>query len=195
MKSVLGDDFQKLADSLTKSVMFSDPQKNLEQFGITPGSRVADLGSGSGFYSIGAARMVGERGRVFAVDAQKALLEKLKHEAHNNRLPNIEALWGNVEKLGGTRLADASVDAVLACNILFQTEQKKDFPFEIKRILKPKGRVLVVDWKDSFGGMGPQPDHVVSQNDVRALFEKAGFLYEKEIRAGAHHFGLIFKRT
>lgn len=174
--------------------MFSDPQKNLEQFGLPPGASVADLGSGAGFYTIAAGRMVGPRGRVYAIDVLKDMLQKIKNQAEQSGLINVEALWGNVEKLGGTRLADASVDAVLVCNTLFQLERKNDLPLEVKRILKPKGRVLVVDWQESFGGLGPRPEHVVSRDEAAALFEKAGFEFERNIKAGEHHYGLIFRR-
>ncbi|MBI2475978.1 MAG: methyltransferase domain-containing protein [Candidatus Taylorbacteria bacterium] len=174
--------------------MFSDPQKNIEQFSLAPGSHVADLGSGAGFYTMAAARAVGKLGRVYAIDALKEMLQKIKNEAQRSGLPNIEALWGDIEKLGGTRLADASVDSALVCNTLFQLERKNDFPLEVKRILKPGGRVLVVDWKESFGGLGPQPEHVFSEEDARSLFEKAGFDFERGIKAGEHHYGLIFRR-
>lgn len=174
--------------------MFSDPQKNLDQLGLSPDSYVADLGSGAGHYTIAAAKMVGKLGRVYAVDVLKDMLQKIKNQAERAGLTNIEAIWGNVEKLGGTRLADATVNTVLVCNTLFQLEGKKDLPLEAKRILKPKGRVLVVDWKESFGGMGPQPEHVVSPEVARALFEGAGFVFDHEIKAGEHHYGMIFRR-
>lgn len=174
--------------------MFSDPQKILEQFQLEPGTRVADLGSGAGFFTLAAARVIGQGGRVYAVDAMKEMLTKIKNEANRARLLNIEALWGNIEKLGGTRLADASVESVMVCNTLFQLERKNDFPFEVKRILKDKGRVLVVDWKESFKGLGPQPEHVFGEHAARELFEKAGFSFEKNIHAGAHHYGLVFRR-
>lgn len=155
---------------------------------------MADLGSGSGFYTLAAARIVGATGRVYAVDVQKGLLEKIANEASRLKLTNVETLWGDLEKLGGTSLSNASVEVVLACNILFQLENKEAFLFEIKRILKPKGRVLVIDWKESFGGTGPQPNMIVPPADARALFERAGFVFERDINAGAHHYGMIFVR-
>lgn len=175
--------------------MFSDPQKILDQFKLATGRFVADLGSGAGFYAIIAAKMVGPLGRVYAVDALKDMLQKIKNEAVRNKLFNVEALWGNIEKLGGTRLADASVDTVLICNSLFQIEDKENFLLEVKRITRQEGRILLVDWKESFGGLGPQPEHVVSSETARSLFEKSGFLFERDIKdAGAHHYGLIFRR-
>lgn len=173
--------------------MFSDPKKNLDQFGLNPGTFVADLGSGAGHYTLAAAKAVGGEGRVYAVDVLKDMLQKIKDEAHKIHLSNIETLWGNIEKLGGTRLADGSVDAVLVCNTLFQLEHKNDFPLEVKRILRPAGRVLLIDWKESFRGMGPHTDHVVSESSAKAMFEKAGFTFERSIPAGAHHYGLIFR--
>ena len=175
--------------------MFSDPQKILEQFKLNTGRAVADIGSGGGYYAITAAKMVGPMGRVYAIDILKDMLQKVKNEAIRNQLYNVEALWGNAEKLGGTRLADATVDVVLVCNSLFLVEDKNTFALEVKRILRPEGKVLLVDWKDSYGGMGPQPSHVVLPETARALFEKAGFEFERELKdAGEHHYGIIFKR-
>ncbi|MDO8590405.1 MAG: methyltransferase domain-containing protein, partial [bacterium] len=68
--------------------MFSDPQKNIEQFGLQPGGLVADLGSGAGFYTIAAARAVGNSGRVYAIDILKDMLQKIKNEAQRSGIHN-----------------------------------------------------------------------------------------------------------
>ena len=57
---------------------------------------------------------------------------------------------GDVEKIDGTKIEDNTIDVAIASNILSQVENKNDFILEIKRILKPKGRVLLVDWSDVF---------------------------------------------
>ncbi|MSR78800.1 MAG: class I SAM-dependent methyltransferase [Candidatus Taylorbacteria bacterium] len=176
--------------------MFSDPQKILDQFKLNTGRTVADLGSGGGYYAIPAAKMVGPMGRVYAIDVLKDMLQKVKNEAIRNQLYNVEALWGNAEKLGGTRLADATVDIALICNSLFLIEDKNTFIQEVKRILRPEGRVLLVDWKDSYGGIGPQPSHIVLPKIARELFEKAGFEFDRELKdAGEHHYGIILRRV
>ena len=104
---------------------------------------------------------------------------------------NIEIVWGNVEKLGGTKIRDASIDFVLVSNILFQIEQKKDFVREVRRILKRTGKALIVDWSDSFGGMGPLPEFVFSEADAKKLFEDGGMHVERSILAGDHHYGFV----
>jgi len=177
--------------------MFTNPQKNVEIFGLVSGMQVADLGAGSGFYSLAAAKLVGENGKIYAVDVQKELLSKLKKEAEEKDINNIEIVWGNVEEANGTRLADSSMDAVIASNILFQMADKSVFIKEIWRILKPqKGKAYIIDWADSFGGLGPQPESVVNAKTAKEIFSKQGFELERELsNVGMHHYGLIFKKN
>jgi ubiquinone/menaquinone biosynthesis C-methylase UbiE len=130
--------------------MFSNPQSNVDQMGLMPGFQVADLGAGTGFYSFAAARAVGEKGKVFSIDVQKDLLGRLRATAEASRIHNIEIIWGDLEKLGGTKLRDLSIDAAIAANIFFQLQDKKNFMLEVKRILKKGGWLLLVDWSDSF---------------------------------------------
>lgn len=172
--------------------MFSDPEKNLEQFDLQKGMRVADFGAGSGFYAVTAARLVGDKGKVFAVDIQKDLLIKLKKEATAKRILNIEIIWGDLEKAGGAKLKDESVDRLIVSNLLFQIEGKENLAREVARVLKPNGKVLTIDWTDSFGGLGPQAKNIFGKEAARTLFENAGFALEKTIDAGAHHYGLVF---
>src|ERR1035437_7784661 len=106
--------------------MFADPIKNLRAFGLREDMIVADLGAGTGFYSVAAAEMV-PRGKVYAVEVQKDFLHKIKDKISDAHLGNVETLWGDVEKIGGTKIKDGIVDAVIASNILFQVEDKDKF--------------------------------------------------------------------
>ena len=174
--------------------MFSDPSHTIAQFELQSGSTVADLGAGTGVLSVLAAQAVGEAGRVYAIEVQKGLLEKLKNHARAARTHNVEALWGDIERRHGTHLRERTVDACIASNVLFQVEHKDSFVAEVKRILKPGGRVLLVDWTDSFNNIGPHKDHIVTESAARALFEKGGFAFMKKIDAGQHHYGMIFRK-
>jgi ubiquinone/menaquinone biosynthesis C-methylase UbiE len=182
-----------VASLCKKSIMFSDPEQNIYQFSLMKGETVADFGAGSGFYSFAVASAVGENGKVYAIDVQKDLLQKLKNEARNvKHLSNIEIIWADIDNLGGTRLKEESVDSVIAANVFFQLEDKKNACLEIKRILKKGGRVLFIDW------INIQSD--ITNNDVKTfnkekaveLFESNGFVMQKEIDAGLKHYGLIF---
>jgi ubiquinone/menaquinone biosynthesis C-methylase UbiE len=173
---------------------FSDPQKIIEAFGISEGATVADFGTGTGFYAVAAAKAVKDIGKVYAIDIQQDLLNRLKNSAHISKLNNIEVIHGDVEHSGGARIKENSVDVAIVANILFQAENKESLVEEAKRIVKPGGRVLVVDWSDSFGGMGPRPESVFSKEEARSLFEKKSFVFVSELFAGDHHYGLIFRK-
>ncbi len=172
--------------------MFSDPASNLSKLGLNDGMRVVDLGAGSGFYTFEAAKRVGISGRVYAVDVQKDLLERLRSTGATQGLRNIEIVWGNAEKIGGTKIKEALADRVVASNVLFQITKPDDFVLEVKRILKPNGKVLIVDWS----GVTPlSPKKIVSEGQARTLFEKSGFRLEQSFSAGDHHYGLVFMRS
>ena len=175
--------------------MFSDPQKNIEQFNLPAGATVADIGAGSGFYAFAVAKAVTGSGKVYAIDIQNDLLQKLKKEAHLRKITNIEVLRGNAEKVRGTGLKDGAVDAAVVANILFQIEDKNSFVAEVSRILKPSGWVLVVEWSDSWKGMGPEVSRIVRKEDAKRLFLSVGFSFERDIIAGEHHYGIIFKKN
>ena len=174
--------------------MFSDPAKNIEQFGLSRGMFVADFGAGSGFYTMSAAKAVGDNGRVYAIDIQKELIQKIKNQANVEHMPNIEIIWGDVEKIGGSKMSDGSVDAVIIANILFQIADKNNVCLEAKRILKKSGRALVIDWLDSFGNLGPRQSDVFSPSSAKEIFQKNDFIFDREFSAGEHNYGLIFKK-
>ena len=167
--------------------MFSSPIKNLKSFGLKDDNVVADLGAGTGHYTLAVAEIV-PRGKVYAVEIQKDFLTTIKNRAKEAHLHNVEIIWGDVEKIGGTKIADGKVDAVIASNILFQVEHKEKFIEEIKRILKKDGRVLFIDWseKSIF-----QNTAIVPKDMAILMFEKQGFVIERNIDAGEHHYGMI----
>jgi len=174
--------------------MFSDPQKVVDQLKLSHGMHIADVGSGAGFYSIVFSEAVGSTGKVYAIDVQKSLLNKLNNEAITKNLHNVETIWGDIEKPHGTKIRDNMVDIVATVNIFFQVEEKKILAQEVARIVKPGGRVLVVDWSDSFGGLGPQLDHVFKPTMAKGLLEEVGLKVTEEIKAGAHHYGIVFTK-
>jgi len=174
---------------------FTAPENNLSQFGLSEGMKVADLGSGSGHYTFAAASLVGDTGRVFSVEVQKELLQRIKNENETRRFGNVEVIWGDIEEVQGTKIADRYIDAAILSNVLFQVEDKAATLAEAFRITKPGGRLLIVDWSESFGGMGPQSEHVLSPDKAREFAEQAGFVFEKTISTGAHHYGFIMKKS
>lgn len=173
-------------------MQFCSPHHNILQIGLREGLKVGDLGSGTGHYALAAASIVGESGRVYAVDVQEEVLKSLRQEAALRGLTNIETIWSDFEKPGGTKLRDHSLDVVLLSNTLFQLDHKEGALAEIKRILKPGGKLLVVDWAGSYEGIGPHPDTIVTEYAAEDLFITGGFHKVKSFRAGPHHYSIVF---
>lgn len=180
--------------------MFTDPLKNIESLGLHDGLIIADMGAGSGFYSIPLAQAVLPHGKVYALEVQKELVERATKEATAAGVHNMEAMWVNIEKLGGTKLRDGLCDVALISNVLFQIEDKPTFEKEVARILKKGGRAFVIDWSDSFSSMGPHPGHVMTKDMTKELFLGTAqspslyFKLQRDVDVGAHHYGIIFER-
>ena len=172
---------------------FAHPVRNVGAFRIEPGMTIADFGAGSGAYVLAMAEALEGTGVVYAIDVQQDLLRRIKNEATKRALHGVEIIWGDVEKTGGTKLKNESVDRVLISNILFQVEDVSAVFSEAKRICRPQGRVIVIDWTESFGGMGPHPDAVVTKEKALEVAHAVGFALESEFKAGAHHYGVILQ--
>lgn len=175
--------------------IFTNPEENIKALGIHEGMVIADLGAGVGAYTIPLAERVGETGRVYAVEVQKDFLTNIKNDVVTRGLKNVELLWGDIERVGGTKIKDGAVDAVVISNVLFLAEDKLGLLREARRILKIGGKLLLIDWSDSFNNLGPSPKMVVTKDSARAMCEAEGFVLKNEIPAGEHHYGLVMLKS
>ncbi len=174
---------------------FAHPATNVAALGVEPGMSVADFGAGSGHYTLAIAAALKGLGAVYAVDVQRDLLRRIKTEADKHAYKVVNVIWGDLEQPGASKVSDHSCDLVLISNLLFQVPDKVMPVMEAKRIMKPGGRVAIIDWTESFGGMGPIEAHVFKKEAALALARECGFSLLKEFAAGAHHYGLIFKQS
>jgi len=172
---------------------FVKPASVIRELNIGEEMMVLDVGAGTGAFAYEAAKLA-HAGTVYAVDVQKELLRTLKSEGSHRGLHNIETIWADAELKEGTKLSVGSIDRGILANTLFQIEHKEGLAEELGRVIRKKGRLLVLDWTDSFGGLGPHKDHVYGASKARALFERFQFTFYKEFNAGDHHYGLIFEK-
>lgn len=173
---------------------FAHPPRNVGALQIEPGMIVADFGAGSGAYVLAIAERLAHAGHVYAIDVQQELLRRIKNDAHKRGYNNVEIVWSDLERPYGSKLADGFVHRVLVSNLLFQLQDKAVIIAEAYRILKPDGLLGIVDWSESFGGIGPHKNDVVKKEKAIQCAVAAGFEPVHEFEAGAHHYGLIFKK-
>ncbi|HAX38835.1 TPA: hypothetical protein DCX62_01035 [Candidatus Azambacteria bacterium] len=163
----------------------------VEQLGIKPNMVIADFGAGHGFFSIAFAKKVGHSGQIFAVDILQSALDAIKSQAKLEGLFNIKLVKGNLEKAGGSALADESCDMVFIANLMFQAPNKKELITEAWRILKNGGELAIVEWKP-YTELGPRKENRLSEEELKQLVAPEGFAELKSINAGSHHYGLVF---
>ncbi len=136
--------------------------------GITEGMTCIDLGCGPGAFSFPLALCVGDEGIVYAVDNAAEMLERIqaKNPPHNMRLLQCDA--------SQTGLDSAIADFCLFSLILHDYEKPDRFIAEAFRLLKPEGKVAIIEMKKKHGP--PRPDHwLIDREHIERLFKQAGF--------------------
>lgn len=159
------------------------PEKLLRDEGLKEGDFFADIGSGPGFFSIPAARIVGERGIVFAIDTQKEMLLDLRDK--RNPPQNIVLLLSEEDNIP---VGDSEADFAFLAFVLHEVDNTGVFLKEIRRILREGGKFLVVDWKKQQEEKGPPIEERLTEEEVSRLLEKAGFKDIKTAPINQSHY-------
>ncbi len=169
--------------------MFLTPEHLVRELYLKPGDRVADIGCGSGAYTIALAQEVGETGQVFAVDVHREALHTLAGTLEKRGLQNVEMIWANVEQR--IPIDAYSLDAVVVSNVLFQLGNINPLLFQLSKLLKPESQLLIVEWSNSHGGIGPHKDHVIDEAQAEKLVLEHNFRILKRLPAGDYHYAFI----
>ena len=166
---------------------YLDARAILASFQLRPGLRLADVGSGTGFFAIPAAELVGPKGRVWAVDLSPEMLEDLRGKLQAARAPrHLEPVRSTEDRIP---LPDASVDFVFMACVLHELDGPGTL-LEAHRILDPAGRLGVVDWKKEDSEAGPPKAHRLDVGEAEAILVGAGFDVVRTFEAGAHHYAI-----
>lgn len=175
---------------------FLDSRKILEDIGIDKAERFADLGSGEGYFSLEAAKAVGEDGWVYAFDTDADSIATLKKEIEDRKLANIEASVADISK--SIPLADESISLVFMSNVLhgLVANNETDGTFkEIARTTTQTGRLAIVEFKKRQSPMGPPLSIRLGPDEVEALAKVYGFSRDRVLEAGQYHYCIIFRKN
>ncbi len=121
----------------------------LQAGAVKIGDSIADFGTGrEGKVALPAAKVVGPNGTVYAVDVVKSILPTIQTKARMHGLNNVNVIWSDLEMYGATKtIRDNSLSAGFAVTVLFQSKQREALLKECHRMVRPGGRLVVVDWK------------------------------------------------
>jgi len=164
---------------------FLEPNKVLKELNLKKDLIAVDFGCGSGGWVLPLAQILKD-GKVYAIDVLEEPLSALRSKMKTFKILNIEPVKADIEK--SSKLFNNSYDLVLMTNLLFQVDNISGVLEEAKRILKPRGQVLIVDWQD---GSSLGPEKKVLAEDVKKTAEGLGFEFKKEFKAGVYHWALI----
>ncbi len=168
---------------------FLNPEEVLDQLELRSDMIAAEFGCGSGGFAVPLAKRL-DQGLVSAIDIQESPLSALKSRALLENIINIKIIRSDLEKPRGSTLAPLSLDLVFIPNVLFQVKDKSAIISEAERILKSKGKLVIIDWLPQ-AVQGPEKGRV-SPEVVKDIAEDTGFKLEKEFGAGKYHYGLVF---
>ena len=165
------------------------PDQVVERLQLKSGQRVAEIGSGSGYFVVRFARAVGEAGKVYAADIDPDMLNYLRWRAEKEELPNIELVEATPDD---PKLAGSSVDMVFLCNTIHHIENRdRYYPF-ITRALRHGGRLVIVDFYNRPLPV-PSPRVKIPRSDMIKEIEQAGFHLVEEYDFLPHQYFLVFE--
>jgi ubiquinone/menaquinone biosynthesis C-methylase UbiE len=158
------------------------PTKAIAALDIRAGQTVADIGAGSGYYTVRLAEAVGPGGRVYATDIQPEMLALIK-----KRLAETAAGKGsaNVELILGTptesKLPDGAIDLALMVDVYHELAQPQAFLRSLERAMKRDGRLVLIEFRKESEWVPIRPEHKMSVREARMELEAEGFRFDRVI--------------
>ena len=150
------------------------PKKLLEVLKIEKGMTVVDLGAGSGYYSFRMSPLVGEKGKILAVDIQKEMLDIMRDKIKKNKMTNVELVLG---KEADPCLADNSVDMIMMVDVYHEFEFPREMMDKMVKSLKPNGQIVFVEFRLEDDNV---PIKLVHKMTERQVQKEMGFFPDME---------------
>lgn len=178
----------------TGSLGFVDPKNVVNQLAIQKGESAVDFGCGAGYFSCAFAEAVGQDGHVIAFDILPASLEAVMSRARTLGLTNVSARRANLEKEGGSGLDPHSQDWVIIKDMLFQNQKKDIIVYEAARVLRPSGKLFVMEWNKDTTFVGPEKSLRMEREALEEILHGAGFAIAKTLDVGEYHFAYLAEK-
>ncbi|HPS28611.1 MAG TPA: class I SAM-dependent methyltransferase, partial [Candidatus Paceibacterota bacterium] len=174
------------------------PDELIGKLPLEPGMQIVDFGCGTGFLTLPLAQKISPNGRVLAIDMVPEYLETIRLKADNQKLSySITTKCVDLTLPEATGLGQSSIGGVVMANILFQNSEadKKALLTEVKRILRPDGFLLIVEWhiEDL-----PLDDKLypLSREDIIKFLTESGFTLTKELSlSSTTHWAFLFSKA
>jgi predicted methyltransferase len=197
LSSEAGAAEREVASATENAPFFSRPDRDKEErpellmsaLQIRRGATVADLGSGTGYFTWRLAQQVGPQGKVYAVDVQQSMLDLTKATVAEHKLDNVEYV---LAAENSPRLPERSVDLVFVAYAYHEFGDPEAMMTGIRRALKPGGRVLILEYAKESRIAPASPLHKMSFEEIRREIEPMGFVVDQLLDFLPVQHGVIF---
>jgi ubiquinone/menaquinone biosynthesis C-methylase UbiE len=158
---------------------WQQPDRVISDLDLKPGTRVADIGSGEGYFALRLAKSVGEQGLVFAVDIDARALDVLKKRAEREHLTNVVVV---VSEPADTKLQPECADVLFVCDVLHEVPEAQRLPLlkSAVRALKPGGFFYLIDYRKSRDVTFDPYEKLIPRGDLIRICTDAGLLMDTE---------------
>jgi arsenite methyltransferase len=167
---------------------WNNPREIVGAAEIRPGSRVAEIGCGTGWFTFELEQAVRPLGMVYALDKLPAMLQILETKRHNyERVLTLPCGENDFE------LDSGEVDVVFHANVLHECQDPELHLKEANRVLKDGGRIIVIEWAWAYEESQPGPPNTrrLEPQTTRDLLQKAGFAVQETREAGPYHYAVF----
>jgi ubiquinone/menaquinone biosynthesis C-methylase UbiE len=166
------------------------PREAIKALKIKEGESIADVGAGSGYYTVLLARAVGERGRVYATDIQPEMLELIRRKVARDQLSNVEVILGSEDD---PRLPAGALDLVLMVDVYHELARPQAMLRALKRVLRPGGRLVLIEFRKESRDVPIREEHKMSVAEARAELEAEGYKFDNVIDVLPWQHILVFR--
>ena len=147
------------------------PDKVLNIIGIEKNMVIADVGCGTGYFSIPIAKLVGPKSKIYAIDISNEMLIETEKKAEEAEITNIITMKAGEESFD---LLENSCDMVFSSTVLHEVDCPQEFLLQCKKIINEKGSIIILDWNKVEGKVGPSIDHRISVDRVEEYAKEVG---------------------
>jgi ubiquinone/menaquinone biosynthesis C-methylase UbiE len=164
---------------------WQDPEAILAGIDLKRGMIFIDVGCGYGFFALPAARIVGPSGKVMGIDIDREGLRAIDESAAKEDLRNIEVITGRGEESVPCK---GCADVVFFGIVLHDFEDPIQVLSNARRMLKPNGKLVNLDWRKEDTGMGPPVSIRFDEQQASDMITRNGFRVNSVARSGAYHY-------